>query len=108
MKKDFEQLAKAFVEHCKNGDMHDEPFDFEIDDGDVKHIFGTVLIKHLDTLFFATSVYGDTSGSSASMFAPMDYSTDFDDFSEIEWGYFIEEATEYFYKHYGDWGKPIV
>ena len=108
MKEKFVGLAEKFIEHCKNGDIYDEPFEFKIDDGYVSHIFGTVLIQHFDTLLFVTSVYGDTSGSSASMFAPMDFADNFDDFDELDWKYFLEEATEYFYKEYGNWGKPIV
>lgn len=106
MKEKYIRLAERFVEYCKSGDIYDESFDFKIDDGNVHHIFGTILIEHFDTIFFVTSVYG---GFGATTFTPEFFDkNNFDNFNDDDWNYLLEEATEYFYKNYKNWGEPII
>ena len=101
MKEKYIHLAEKFIEHCKNGSIYNEPFDFKIDN----IIYGTILIEHFDTLLFVTCVYG---GTNATIFNSDFFDEDFDDFDDKDWNWFFEEVTEYFYRNYSKYGEPII
>ena len=108
MKVNCVQLAEKFVEHCKNGNIHNKPFVFKVDNGNTFHIFGTILIDEFDSLLFVTSIYGDEAGVSVSTFSPVEYGCDFKRLDESDWKIFYESAAEYFCKNYGGFSGEFI
>lgn len=102
MRGKFKELAKRFIEYLKDREF-DKPFKFEMNDGCSEYnlIFGTKFVWTFDSFIFVTSMYGDGSTATASMFTLAD-----NDFNG-NWEDYLDMLTDYYYNNYKDW-TPIV
>lgn len=102
MKEKFRQLAEKFVEYLKKGDFS-KNFDFVMNDGTNNFDFGTS-VPHcgFGNWIFITSMYGDSSTASVSMFT-------IEDVNDIEddWDNYVDMITEYYFTNYKDWNVVI-
>ena len=102
MKKDFRKIAERFIEYLKNRDFT-ENFNFVLNDGSCNFDFGTAAPNAgFGNWIFVTSMYGDGSGSTASLLT-IEYVNGIED----SWDDYLDYITDYFYDNYKDWNVVL-
>lgn len=102
MREKFVIIAERFIEYLKSGDFT-ENFNFVLNDGSCDFDFGTAA-PHVGfgNWIFVTSMYGDGSGSTASLLTIEDVNN-----IEDSWDDYLDYITDYYFGHYKDW-TPVV
>lgn len=102
MREKFMVIAERFIEYLKDGDFT-VSFDFVMSDGTNNFDFGTIAPHGgFGNWLFVTSMYGDGSGSSASLLV-------IEDVNDIEdsWDDYLDYITDYYFEHYKNW-TPVI
>ena len=102
LKEKFVVIAKRFIEYLKNGDFTVN-FDFVLNDGSCDFNFGIASPNMgFGNWVFITSMYGDGSGTTATLLV-------IEDINGIEdsWDDYLDYITDYLFNNYNEW-TPVI